>query len=186
MKATAAKRRTAFIIQYTGPDLTEPFCDNHLYNLRIDKVQARKNPDTGVTLAYVHHAERQREDKWPRILWKYNCRNPTKHIVLVGEEHEKLRVADEAKEGLDIRRSEVYRSIIGGTGPTYQWVKPKCLERPPDNERTRRKRKAAERRQDGPSVKKPAASKAPEPPKMPEPAQQPEPLNPEPPKPTER
>ena len=182
MKPTAVKRRAAFIIQYTGPDLTEALCDNHFDSLHIDKVQARKNPVTGITLAYVHHAERQREDKWPRILWKYNGRNPTKHITLVGEEHEKLRVADETKGGPDIRRSKAYQSIIEGTGPTYQWVKAKCMERPLDNERTRIKRKASQKQQGRPSVKRQATPKAPEPPK---PAEPPKSAEPEPPKPAE-
>ena len=152
MKQAEPKRKAAVILQFRGRDLDEAFCDSLLGSLHIDKVQVRRNEQSGISLAYVHHSVRQRVNTWIRNVVKYNQQNPTDQIKLVGEEHEQIRIADDGS-GLDIRRSPAYASIVEGDGPTYQWSKNSCLERPLEDERAR-KRKAARVTREAESAKR--------------------------------
>ena len=110
----------AFLVQYKGRDLDQAFCDQYLSKLHIDKVEGRKDPDTGITLAYAHHSKRLRSDQWRSAVQKHNAIFPEQQLTWIGIT---------APDPYDLRLSQAYQAIKVSK-EYFQWRKEECKERP--------------------------------------------------------
>ena len=124
------KQKMAFLLQYRGRDLDQAFCDQYLSKLRIDKVEGRRDPESGITLAYTHHAKRLRSDQWCSAVQRHNAIFPEQQLTWVG-----ITVPDP----YDLRLSQAYKTIKQSKD-YFEWRKEECKERPLGNGH---KRKAA-------------------------------------------
>ena len=124
------KQKMAFLVQYKGRDLDQAFCDQYLSKLRIDKVEGRRDPESGITLAYTHHAKRLRSDQWCSAVQRHNAIFPEQQLTWVG-----ITVPDP----YDLRLSQAYKTIKQSKD-YFEWRKEECKERPLGNGH---KRKAA-------------------------------------------
>ena len=114
------KQKMAFLVQYKGRDLDQAFCDQYLSKLHIDKVEGRKDPDTGITLAYAHHSKRLRSDQWRSTVQKHNAIFPEQQLIWIGIT---------APDPYDLRLSQAYQAIKVSK-EYFQWRKEECKERP--------------------------------------------------------
>ena len=114
------KQKMAFLVQYKGRDLDQAFCDQYLSKLHIDKVEGRKDPDTGITLAYAHHSKRLRSDQWRSTVQKHNAIFPEQQLTWIGIT---------APDPYDLRLSQAYQAIKVSK-EYFQWRKEECKERP--------------------------------------------------------